>query len=139
MSDVDKVEYPQPTRTPANAPLLDAWARGELVLQECESCRAKVFFPRELCPACWSPNLAWRPSPGRGTIVSFTRIHRHIHAAFAAEAPTLLAEIRLDDGWLMIARVLAPNDAAVASGTRVEPVPMPDAARFPLPTFRVAG
>jgi len=129
-------EYPQPTRTPANAPLLDAWARGELLLQQCEDCGAKVFFPRELCPACWSPRLAWKRSAGTGTIVSWTRIHRHIHAAFTAEAPTLLAEVKLDDGWLMIARILAKDGAAVASGTRVEPVPMPDAARFPLPTFR---
>jgi hypothetical protein len=68
--------------------------------------------------------------------VSFTRIHRHIHAAFAAEVPTLLAEVKLDDGWLMIARVLEANGDAVASGARVELVPMPEAARFPLPTFR---
>jgi uncharacterized protein len=129
-------EYPQPTRTPANAPLLDAWARGELLLQQCEDCAAKVFFPRELCPSCWSPRLAWRPSSGAGTIVSFTRIHRHIHAAFSAEAPTMLAEVRLDDGWLMIARVLAERQEAVATGTRVELVPMPQASRFPLPTFR---
>ena len=129
-------EYPQPTRTPANAPLLDAWAKGELLLQQCDDCAAKVFFPRELCPACWSPRLAWKPSAGTGTIVSYTRIHRQIHAAFAAEVPTLLAEVKLDDGWLMIARVLARDHASVASGTRVQLVAMPEAARFPLPTFR---
>jgi uncharacterized protein len=129
-------EYPQPTRTPANAPLLDAWARGELLLQQCEACAAKVFFPRELCPACWSPRLAWKASPGTGTIVSFTRVHRHIHAAFAAEVPTLLAEVKLDDGWLMIARITASHPGKVASGTRVELVPMPEAARYPLPAFR---
>ena len=128
--------YPRPTRTPANAPLLDAWARGELILQQCEACGAKVFFPRELCPGCWSPRLVWRPSPGRGTIVSFTRIHRQIHASFSAEPPTLLAEVKLDDGWLMLARVLAERNDAVASGTRVALVPLPEAARFPLPTFR---
>jgi uncharacterized OB-fold protein len=137
MNDAAKLEYPQPTRTSANAPLLDAWARGELMLQQCEDCAARVFFPRELCPSCWSPRLAWRPSSGQGTVVSFARIHRHIHAAFAAEVPTLLAEVKLDDGWLMIARVLASGTAAIASGKRVELVPMPDAARFPLPTFRV--
>jgi len=136
VNDAARLEYPQPTRTPANAPLLDAWARGELVLQQCEECAAKVFFPRELCPACWSPRLAWKASSGRGTVVSFTRIHRHIHAAFAAEVPSLLAEVQLDDGWLMLARVLATKPDAVASGTRVELVPLPEAARFPLPTFR---
>lgn len=136
MSEPAKADYPRPTRTPANAPLLDAWADGRLQLQQCEACDAKVFFPRELCPRCWSPRLRWIASPGRGSVVSFTRIHRHIHEAFAEEAPTLLAEIALDDGWLMIARLLARNGDAVASGTRVELVTLPDAARYPLPTFR---
>lgn len=138
MNDVEKVEYPQPTRTPANAPMLDAWARGELSLQQCEACGSKVWFPRELCPACWSPKLAWKPSAGKGVIVSWTRIHRHIHAAFAPEAPTYLAEVKLDDGWLMMARVLVGEGREIESGARVEPVPMPEAARFPLPTFRLA-
>lgn len=134
--DAPKPEYPQPTRTAANAPLLDAWARGELSLQQCEECQAKVFFPRELCPGCWSPRLAWRDSPGTGRIETFTVIHRHIHPAFAGEVPTLLAEIALDDGWLMIARLLAKDPRSVATGMRVELVPMPEAARYPLPTFR---
>lgn len=139
MNDTAKTEYPQPTRTPANAPLLDAWARGELLLQRCEECAARVYFPRELCPGCWSPRLVWTRSTGTGTVLSFTRVHRHIHAAFAAEAPTLLAEVKLDDGWVMIARVLAPRPGALVTGARVELVPMPEAARFALPTFRVPG
>ena len=51
---------------------------------------------------------------------------------------TILAEITLDDGGAMLARVITSEPAAVASGMRVELVPMPEAARFPLPTFRPA-
>jgi uncharacterized OB-fold protein len=137
--DTPNPEYPQPTRTPTNAPLLDAWQRGELLIQHCDDCRAQVFFPREMCPTCWSTRLTWRASRGVGRIVAFTRVMRHIHPAFAAEAPTVLAEIVLDDGATMLARVVTGEPDKVASGMRVELVPAPDAARYPLPTFRPAG
>jgi uncharacterized OB-fold protein len=130
------VEYPQPTRSAANAPLLDAWQRGELVIQHCEDCDAQVFFPREMCPVCWSTRLAWRESAGIGKVVSYTIVHRHIHPAFAGEVPTVFAEIALDDSASMLARIVTDKLDKVASGMRVELLPLPDAARYPLPTFR---
>lgn len=129
-------EYPQPKLTVTSAPLIERWQRGELVLQHCTDCRAIIFFPREMCPGCWSTNLAWMRSTGRGNIVSFARVHKHVTAPFAAEAPTILAEIALADGGTMMARVATSAPAAVASGMEVELVPMPEATQFPLPTFR---
>ena len=129
-------EYPQPRSTPTNAPLLEGWRRGELMLQHCADCRAIIFFPREMCPHCWSINLAWKRSTGRGKIVSFARVHKHVTAPFAAEAPTILAEIALAGGGAIMARVATGTPAAVTSGMEVELVPMPEAAQFPLPTFR---
>jgi uncharacterized OB-fold protein len=129
-------DYPQPRLTLTNTPLVEGWRRGELMLQHCTDCRAIIFFPREICPQCWSANLAWARSTGRGKIVSFARVHKHVTAPFAAEAPTILAEIALDGGGAMMARVATGAPAAIASGMEVELVPMPEAARFPLPTFR---
>jgi uncharacterized OB-fold protein len=133
--DTPTPEYPRPARTSANAPLLDAWQQGKLLLPQCAECDRKFFFPRELCPHCWSPRIDWVASPGRGKIVSFSRIHRQIHPSFANETPTILAEIALDDGWTMIARVITADPQSIASGMRVVPVAMPQAARYPLPTF----
>jgi uncharacterized OB-fold protein len=106
------------------------------MLQRCDDCAADVFFPREMCPVCWSTRLSWRRSSGNGKIVSFTRVHRHIHPAFANETPTIFAEIVLDDGGAMLARVITTAPDAIRSGMRVELLPLPAAARFPLPTFR---
>ena len=132
-------EYPQPRLTPTNAPLLEAWKRGELMLQRCAECSTVIFFPREMCPHCWSTRLDWKHSSGRGKIVSFARVYKHVTPPFASEAPTVLAEIALGDGGTMMARVATVTPAAIASGAAVELVPMPEAAKFPLPTFRPAG
>lgn len=128
--------YPQPKQTPANAPLIEGWRRGELVLQHCADCRAVIFFPREMCPHCWSTRLEWKPHAGRGRIVSFALVHKHVTPPFAEEAPTVLAEIALAGGGAMMARVATAAPAAIGSGMEVELVPMPEAARYPLPTFR---
>lgn len=129
-------EYPQARPTPTNAPLLDGWKRGELMLQHCTDCRAIIFFPREVCPQCWSTRLEWKRASGRGKIVSFARVYKHVTPPFAAEAPTILAEIAFDDGGAMMARVATAAPASIATGAAVELVPMPEAAKFPLPTFR---
>ena len=130
--------YPEPTLTSTNAPLIEGWRRGELMLQHCTQCRAVIFFPRHMCPQCWSIEIEWKRSSGRGKIVSYSQVYSQVAAPFAAEAPTLLAEIALDDGGAMLARVICSDPAAIKSGMRVELLPMPEAARYPLPTFRPA-
>jgi uncharacterized OB-fold protein len=128
---------PQPRATPDNAPMLAAWrAEGALELQRCSSCGRAVFYPRAICPYCWSAALRWFRSTGRGRIVSYSRIHRGLAECFQPEAPIVLAEIRLEEEAAMIARVIAPDPDEVHSGMEVELIPLPEAARFPLPTFR---
>ncbi|HEV7820715.1 MAG TPA: OB-fold domain-containing protein [Burkholderiales bacterium] len=128
--------YPQPTLTATNAPLIEGWRRGELMMQHCVQCHAVIFFPRHICPGCWSTQLEWKRSSGQGRIVSYSHVYSQVAAPFAAEAPTILAEIALKDGGTMLARIISSEPATIASGMAVELVPMPEAARFPLPTFR---
>jgi uncharacterized OB-fold protein len=134
--------YPQPRETPTNAPMLAAWREeAALALQCCEACGATFFYPRPMCPRCWSPDVTWRRASGAGRVVSFSRIHRGLPRAFRAEAPIVLAEIELPDaegGARMIARVVTEAPDEIRSGMAVRLVPLPAAARYPLPTFQPA-
>ena len=151
------MSYPEPTLTETNRPLIEAWGRGELVLQHCAPCGHIIFFPRELCPKCWSTQLEWRKHSGRGRVVSHSRVYSHVTEPFASESPVTLAEIELEDGGAMLARVIESvisaqaeslppvipaqagiQKAEIAPGAAVELVPMPDAARYSLPTFKLA-
>ena len=127
--------YPQPRETPTNAPMLAAWREGTLTLQKCGACGHVFFYPRSVCPKCWDPGLTWFRSDGRGRIVSFSRIHRGIPEAFAAEAPIVLAEIATTEGALMLARVICDDPLKIQSGMAVRLLSKPEAARYPLPTF----
>ncbi|HZP77794.1 MAG TPA: OB-fold domain-containing protein [Pseudolabrys sp.] len=127
---------PQPRETPTNAPMLKAWRDDSaLALQRCEDCGKAIFYPRSLCPHCWSSRLTWFRASGRGTIVSFSRIHRGLPEVFQARAPIVLAEIALAEDVRMIARVITADAAGVRSGMAVRLVPREQAQLYPLPTF----
>lgn len=129
--------YPHPAETPTNSPLLAAWRRGVLSLQRCRACGHVFFYPRPVCPRCWSDDLAWGDAAGTGRIVSFSVIHRPMHPAFDAEAPIVLAEIALPEGPSLLARVVCADPVGVRSNAAVRLVELPEAARYPLPTFRL--
>ncbi len=135
---MNTTEYPRPFETSTNRPLLDAWKEGRLSLQHCIECGRDFYFPRPFCPHCWSTHLDWRDHSGQGRIVSFSRIHRHIHEAFRAESPTVIAEIRLEAGPLMLARVVGEVQQSDLVGASVKLVSPEQAKRFPLPTFQMA-
>jgi uncharacterized OB-fold protein len=131
--------YPQPRADADNGPFLDAWqARGALVLQACAACGAIIYYPRPLCPACWSDRLEWCEVEGRGTVVSFALVHRPNHSSFFDEVPIVLAEIALAAGPRMLGRIVGAPAKAVRSGAAVVTLDPGDARRYPLPTFRLA-
>ncbi len=129
-------KYPLPVADADNRRFLEEWQQGRLSLQHCRACDRSIFYPRPICPYCWSDDLEWRRSTGRGEIVSFSRIHRPNHEAFAAETPVLLAEVRLHEGASLLARIV--GDDPVRSGAPVELVADGWARQgLPLPVFRV--
>ena len=135
----DKPNYPQPREDQDNAPFLAGWREGKLLLQQSRSGGPAFFYPRPLCPYTGSADLVWREASGRGCIVSFSIIYRPNHPSFNDEVPIILAEIALEEGATLLGRIICSDIAAVKSHTKVETLPLPDAARYPLPTFRLAS
>ena len=128
--------YPHPDETEVNRPFLEGWRRGKLLIQRCADCSMFVFFPRELCPHCWCSDMKWVEAKGTGEVVSHSLVYSHVTEPFVSEAPVVLAEIRLSEGLTLLARILVDLSASIASGMPVELVPLPEASRYPLPTFR---
>lgn len=133
-----KPNYPQPYEDEDNATFLAGWREGKLLLQQARSGGQPFFYPRPLCPYTGSNDLVWIEASGRGHIVSFSLITRPNHPSFNDEVPIILAEIALEEGATLLGRVIAADATAVKSTAKVETLPLPDAARYPLPTFRLA-
>ncbi len=95
MADYKK---PLPHPTAVTRPFWEAAKRHELQIQQCESCRAYVFYPREVCPECLSPELGWVKVSGKGTLYSYTIAQAPTHHAFTEDVPYVIAIVELAEG-----------------------------------------
>ena len=133
------VARPHPRRDPDSLPYWDAAQRHELLIQRCDQCGAHRFYARLLCPRCWSPDVTWERSSGRGTIYSFTIVHRAPSEAFRALVPYVVAVIDLEEGVRVMANILgtSPDDVRVGAPVRVVFEAIDDAVT--LPQFELEG
>jgi len=136
MSTTEK-RYPQPQSDRDNEVFLAGWREGHLMLQSCSDCGRTFFYPRALCPHCWSSALSWKTASGNGEIVSFSLIHRPNHPSFFDEVPIVLAEIRIPESVTFLGRVVGAAATSIRIGTSVRLVSATEAKNYPLPTFEV--
>jgi uncharacterized protein len=132
--------YPAPRADADNAAFLEGWHDGTLVIQSCAACGRSIFYPRPLCPHCWSDRLENRTASGDGRIVGYSLVYRPNDAAFDEEIPIVLAEIELAEGASLIARIVGSRREELRSGRPVR-LARPDAGeqRYPLPVFELAS
>ena len=84
--DLDLLKIPGPTITALTAPFWAAAQEGRLSIQHCEDCDNAVFYPRALCPHCWSERLVWKDASGRGRLKSFSVVHKPGHPGWASNS-----------------------------------------------------
>jgi len=116
----------------------EAARRHELVLQRCRSCDRFRFYPRSHCPYCFSGSFAWQSASGRGTVYSFTIIHRAPSPGFEAKVPYVLALIDLSEGVRMMSNITEcdPNDVEIGMPVEIAFEDLSDT--ISLPQFRPA-
>jgi len=109
-------------------------------MQRCAACGRLRFPPGYLCRECHGADSDWVEVSGRGTIASFTVMHRAPTPAYAARAPYVLALVDLQEGPRMMANVIGEDALQAAIG---DPVEVVFEARgedgFKLPQFRRAA
>jgi len=111
-------------------------ARGELRIQRCATCTRYVFYPRAICPHCFSDRLSWVAASGRGTIYSYTVAHQAF-GSFAKEVPFVIAIIELEEGVRMMTRIIGTSRERITIGAPVR-VSFESIAEGPtLPYFRL--
>src|ERR1700674_541443 len=72
-------------------------ARGDLLVQACDSCGTRRMPPRPMCAQCRSTDVRWEPTSGRGRVWSFIVPHPPLLPAFAAVAPYNAIVVELDE------------------------------------------
>jgi uncharacterized OB-fold protein len=104
-------------------------------LPRCERCRQAFFYPRRSCPQCWSTDISWQESGGRGIIFSVTTVHVPFDPSL--QVPYSVALIDLAEGVRIPGR-LEPADDSFLIGDTVQIVFAADPGTT-LPAFRRAA
>lgn len=132
------MDKPVPMPTPDTAAFWEGCRQGELRYQTCRGCGHVQFYPRARCTACHGSDLDWAVSAGRGTIHSFTVVHRAPSEAFKPDVPYVLALVDLAEGFRMMLNVTGADPDTLEIGTSVEITFEPRGDQM-LPQAQVAG
>ena len=73
----------------------------ELWLRHCKACDNTYFYPRDICPGCFSRDTDWVQSSGRGILHAFAIVHRGPVPAFRDRVPYVTALVELEGGARM--------------------------------------
>ncbi len=99
--------------SPETADFWDGVARRELRLKWCPHC-ARAHHPKRIvCTFCGTTELAGRRACGRGSVYSFSEVHRAAIAAFAPATPYTVGVVKLEEGVHLFTR-LFPTAGAIA-------------------------
>ena len=113
MSDTNRPPIPPPP-TPAPQPESSFyWEKckvNELWLRHCIDCQQAYFYPRDICPHCFSKNTDWIQSSGRGTLYSFAIVHRAPSPAFREAVPYVVGLVDLEERVRIPTNIVEVNE-----------------------------
>jgi uncharacterized OB-fold protein len=130
-------DMPLPAASRETLPWWEAAAAHRLVVQRCAACALPRHPPGPACPACHAVEFDWIESAGRGTVYTFTVVHRAFVPSLAGRVPYVVAVIALDDvaGVRLVSNVVDVDPAAVRIGMPVAVVWEDVAPGVALPRF----
>lgn len=103
----------QPARTPESETFWNAARNGKLMLGRCRSCGEAHYYPRSICPFCFSTEVEQNEASGSGHIYSFSVMRR-------ATTPYVIAYVTLEEGPTMMTNIVNCDADGIAIGQTVK-------------------
>lgn len=131
---------PLPESVPEWQQFWDKAKAHELWIMRCNDCNQPYFYPRPICPNCFSRNTAWMQASGKGTLYTFAIVHRPPNRGWQDEVPYVPAIILLEEGVRLSTNLIEvePDPAQIKVGMAVEVVFDEVTDEVTLPKFRPA-
>ena len=103
---------PAPLTNPETEPFWAAAREGKFLIRACTDCGKAHWYPRAVCPHCFSEKTEWREGSGRGTIYSVSVMKR-------APEVYAVAYVTLEEGPTMMTNIVDCDFDTVAIGQKV--------------------
>lgn len=132
-----ETQKPIPVMQPWTKEFWKATKQGKLLVQHCNDCQINIFFPKKVCPECWSENLCWIESSGKAKVYTFTTMLDMVEPKFMGDLPYVIAMVDLlEEGIRMTTRIVNCKPENVAIGMHVEVVFQDVSEDCALPMFQ---
>jgi len=129
-------EKPVPETNTWSEPYWNAAREEKLLLQKCSDCGKHIFYPRLLCPACFSDNIDWIEASGKGNIYTYTVVTNNAPSIFLEDMPYVIAIVRLEEGVQMLTNIVDCDHEKLACDMPVEVTYRKLNEEFTLPVFK---
>ena len=129
-------QKPIPVIQPWTREFWKATKKGNLLIQQCQECNSNIFFPKKVCPECWSGNLDWQEASGKAQVYTFTVMRDMVEPKFMGDLPYVIAMVDLEEGIRMTTRIVNCNPDDVEIGMNVEVVFEEVSPECSLPMFQ---
>ena len=104
-------KYPIPDPDPyTSGPFWEGAKEGKLMLPRCEDCNRAHWYPRIICPFCYSRSISWFEESGEGTLYTFAVQQRAFAPGWSEEGPYVTCYIDLNEGDRMFGVLLGGAD-----------------------------
>lgn len=114
------MDKPAPKPTEESSCYWEGCSVHELRYQYCENCERAQFPPAARCRTCHQREIEWRKSGLKGTLHSFSLVHRAPTKAFIADAPYYVGLIDLNEGFRIMTNIQTKTGQGVEIGAPVE-------------------
>jgi uncharacterized protein len=122
-------QIPAPAVTIESKPFWDAAAEGKFLIKRCNDCGQAHWYPRALCPFCFSEKTEWEESPGEGVIYAYSVMRR------SPSGPYAIGYVTLNEGPAVLTNFLGVSPDALSIGQKVKVQFQPTENGPPVPVF----
>ncbi|HVY03622.1 MAG TPA: OB-fold domain-containing protein [Caulobacterales bacterium] len=120
--------YGPPAPNLETKPFWDACAKGKFLIKRCKDCGEPHYYPRALCPFCFSDKTEWEETSGEGEIYTFSVMYRGGH-------PYGIGYVKLKEGPYVLTNFVECDLKKLACGQKVK-VQFAPTDGAPVPVFK---
>ena len=110
----DAKKYPTPVTNPETAQFWEAAKQGKFLIKRCTACGEPHWYPRTMCPFCFSTDTRWEESKGEGEIYTFSVMRRNTPVPYA------IGYVTLDEGVSLLTNFVDCDFDDLKVGQRVK-------------------
>jgi len=123
--------YP-PAVNPETAKFWKAAEEGKLLYGYCLACNEPHYYPRSLCPFCFSNRVEWREASGNAKVYTYSIMYR------SPTGPYTIAYVELAEGPRILTNLVDCDFKQIRIDAPAKLVWKPSEGGAPVPFFTLA-